>query len=90
MRQPFFYVKTKENVMGSDKETGSNNQIPHEELRELEGVTFEVEEPELHGDKKVRRKGVYLLPNLFTTAALFKEIPSCPLIFKTLLRISSL
>tara|TARA_B100000676_G_scaffold252830_1_gene258370 strand:- start:584 stop:1453 length:870 start_codon:yes stop_codon:yes gene_type:complete len=76
MRQPFFYVKTKENVMGSDKETGSNNQIPHEELRELEGVTFEVEEPELHGDKKVRRKGVYLLPNLFTTAALFSAFYS--------------
>ena len=36
-----------------------------------EGVTFEVVEEELHGGKGVRRKGVYLLPNLFTTAALF-------------------
>ncbi|MDX1695744.1 MAG: CDP-diacylglycerol--serine O-phosphatidyltransferase [Ketobacteraceae bacterium] len=35
------------------------------------GVTFEVVEEELHGGKGVRRKGVYLLPNLFTTGALF-------------------
>lgn len=34
-------------------------------------VTFEVVEGELSGDKKIRRRGVYLLPNLFTTAALF-------------------
>ncbi len=39
---------------------------------EDEGITFEVEEPELQKDgKKVIRKGVYLLPNLFTTAGLF-------------------
>ena len=39
---------------------------------EDEGVTFEVEEPEVQKDgKKVVRKGVYLLPNLFTTAGLF-------------------
>ena len=37
-----------------------------------EGVTFEVVEgEELVGGKKIRRRGVYLLPNLFTTAALF-------------------
>lgn len=36
-----------------------------------QGVTFEVVEEELHGGKGVRRKGVYLLPNLFTTGALF-------------------
>lgn len=35
------------------------------------GVTFEVIEGEIQGDKPVRSKGVYLLPNLFTTAALF-------------------
>lgn len=36
------------------------------------GVTFEVvEKEELEGGKKIRRKGVYLLPNLFTTGALF-------------------
>jgi len=35
-------------------------------------VTFEVvEEGELSGGERVRRRGVYLLPNLFTTAALF-------------------
>jgi len=36
-----------------------------------EGVTFEVVEGEIEGGKKVRRRGVYLLPNLFTTGALF-------------------
>ncbi|RLU00896.1 CDP-diacylglycerol--serine O-phosphatidyltransferase [Ketobacter sp.] len=36
------------------------------------GVTFEVVEgEEVVGGKKIRRKGVYLLPNLFTTGALF-------------------
>jgi CDP-diacylglycerol--serine O-phosphatidyltransferase len=39
---------------------------------EEEGVTFEVEEAEVQKDgKQVVRKGVYLLPNLFTTAGLF-------------------
>ncbi|PIE41412.1 MAG: CDP-diacylglycerol--serine O-phosphatidyltransferase [Gammaproteobacteria bacterium] len=36
-----------------------------------EGVTFEVVEEEVRGGKAVRHKGVYLLPNLFTTGALF-------------------
>jgi CDP-diacylglycerol--serine O-phosphatidyltransferase len=36
------------------------------------GLTFEVIEDEHHeGGQKVRHKGIYLLPNLFTTAALF-------------------
>ncbi len=35
------------------------------------GMTFEVEEGEIEGGRKVRRRGVYLLPNLFTTGALF-------------------
>ena len=34
-------------------------------------VTFEVVEGEMEGGRRVPRKGVYLLPNLFTTAALF-------------------
>lgn len=35
-------------------------------------VTFEVvEEREISGGKTIRRRGVYLLPNLFTTAAMF-------------------
>lgn len=37
-----------------------------------EGITFEVvEEENDEGGKKVRNKGIYLLPNLITTAALF-------------------
>ncbi|HMV61457.1 MAG TPA: CDP-diacylglycerol--serine O-phosphatidyltransferase, partial [Agitococcus sp.] len=36
------------------------------------GITFEVVEEEANSEgKKVRNKGIYLLPNLFTTAALF-------------------
>ncbi|PTQ88221.1 CDP-diacylglycerol--serine O-phosphatidyltransferase [Agitococcus lubricus] len=36
------------------------------------GITFEVVEEEANAEgKKVRNKGIYLLPNLFTTAALF-------------------
>lgn len=39
---------------------------------DYDGITFEVEEEEADEQgKKVRNKGVYLLPNLFTTAALF-------------------
>ena len=34
-------------------------------------VTFEVVEGEMEGGRRVPRKGIYLLPNLFTTAALF-------------------
>lgn len=42
---------------------------PHEDD---EGVTFEVEEPEIQVDgKRVTRRGIYLLPNLFTTGGLF-------------------
>lgn len=50
------------------------HQAEHAEHSEFEdyGVTFEVVEgEELVGGKKIRRKGVYLLPNLFTTGALF-------------------
>ncbi len=37
-----------------------------------EGVTFEVVEPEIQVDgRRVTRKGIYLLPNLFTTGGLF-------------------
>jgi CDP-diacylglycerol--serine O-phosphatidyltransferase len=39
---------------------------------EHDGITFEgVEEEHDEGGRKVRSKGIYLLPNLFTTAALF-------------------
>jgi len=44
----------------------------HHDFEEYDGVTFEVVEgEEVVGGKKIRRKGVYLLPNLFTTGALF-------------------
>lgn len=44
----------------------------HDLHDEHDGITFEVVELE-HGEggHKVRNKGIYLLPNLFTTAALF-------------------
>lgn len=44
----------------------------HHDFDEYDGVTFEVVEgEEVEGGKKIRRRGVYLLPNLFTTGALF-------------------
>lgn len=46
-------------------------QEPAEHEADNSGVVFEVVEKELHEGKKVPRKGVYLLPNLFTTGALF-------------------
>lgn len=45
----------------------SDSHLEHDD----DGVTFEVEEPAVEGGERVRRRGVYLLPNLFTTAALF-------------------
>lgn len=43
-----------------------------EEHDEHSGLTFEVEEEDqIEGGRKVRSKGIYLLPNLITTAALF-------------------
>ena len=36
-----------------------------------DGITFEVVEETSENGKKVRNTGIYLLPNLFTTAALF-------------------
>ncbi len=46
---------------------------PHDEQDDdYNGITFEVVEEEDNADgKKVRNTGIYLLPNLFTTAALF-------------------
>lgn len=45
---------------------------PESEGDEVEsGVTFEVVEGGVEGGRNVRRRGIYLLPNLFTTAALF-------------------
>ena len=57
----------------SDSETPpQQSDAPEQSEFEDYGVTFEVVEgEELVGGKKIRRKGVYLLPNLFTTGALF-------------------
>ena len=59
---------------GEPKVETSPPQVDPTDVPEFEdyGVTFEVVEgEELEGGKKIRRKGVYLLPNLFTTGALF-------------------
>ena len=60
-------------TVGKEAETSSQHAEPTEQSEfEDYGVTFEVVEgEELVGGKKIRRKGVYLLPNLFTTGALF-------------------
>lgn len=56
----------------ADSVTEAPADADHHDFDEHEGVTFEVVEgEELVGGKKIRRKGVYLLPNLFTTGALF-------------------
>ena len=42
-----------------------------EDERSFDGITFEVEEVEhTHEGQKVKRRGIYLWPNLITTAAL--------------------
>lgn len=47
------------------------SQAPHDH-DDHDGLTFEVVEDEHHeSGQKTRHKGIYLLPNLFTTAALF-------------------
>lgn len=52
--------------------TASHTGSEHHDFDDHDGVTFEVVEgEELEGGKKIRRRGVYLLPNLFTTGALF-------------------
>ena len=43
---------------------------------ENNGLPFEVVESSIEGGEKVRHKGVYLLPNLLTTAALFSAFYS--------------
>lgn len=46
------------------------NEQDHEQ-EDHDGITFEVIEEDEEGGRRVRNKGIYLLPNLFTTAALF-------------------
>ncbi|MFE8072798.1 CDP-diacylglycerol--serine O-phosphatidyltransferase [Marinobacteraceae bacterium S3BR75-40.1] len=54
--------------MSADKELANQAQNQEDEA-EIEGA--EVFEEEVVGGSRVRRKGIYLLPNLFTTASLF-------------------
>lgn len=71
--------KTKDAPEGTRVSPEANPETPRVGAEEHEadssnfdpGVTFEVVEGEMEGGKRVRRKGVYLLPNLFTTGALF-------------------
>lgn len=42
----------------------------NEEDHSFDGITFEVEEEQTHEGQKVKRRGIYLWPNLITTAAL--------------------
>lgn len=58
----------------AEDNNASEAQAAHESTEgdhETNGVVFEVVEKEIHEGRKVPRKGVYLLPNLFTTGALF-------------------
>lgn len=59
--------------MSDSNETEDPRTPPETSDQEAEGsgVTFEVVEKEIHEGRKVPRRGVYLLPNLFTTGALF-------------------
>jgi len=56
----------------AESATDQHDYEEHHDFDDHDGVTFEVVEgEELEGGKKIRRRGVYLLPNLFTTGALF-------------------
>jgi len=55
----------------SDNDPEGSRAIEEQEQEEHDGLTFEVVEDEHdEGGRKVRSKGIYLLPNLATTAAL--------------------
>lgn len=48
-----------------------DDQRPDQDQDEHEGVALEVIERIVEGGRAVRQKGIYLLPNLFTSAAMF-------------------
>lgn len=56
--------------MGNDHKQPDDRR-PDQDQDEHDGVTIEVIERIVEGGRAVRQKGIYLLPNLFTTAALF-------------------
>lgn len=55
----------------SQKDKQPDDQRPDQDQDEHEGVVIEVIERIVEGGRAVRQKGIFLLPNLFTTAALF-------------------
>ena len=59
-------------LLAKEEFQGMQHKPTDEQDDDYNGITFEVVEEEANSEgKKVRNKGIYLLPNLFTTAALF-------------------
>lgn len=59
-------------LLAKEEFQGMQHKPTDEQDDDYSGITFEVVEEEANSEgKKVRNKGIYLLPNLFTTAALF-------------------
>ncbi|XKH60542.1 CDP-diacylglycerol--serine O-phosphatidyltransferase [Halomonas sediminis] len=56
---------------GADRDTEKQDAVGNEDLTAAFLRETEVVEESVEDGKKVRRKGIYLLPNLFTTSALF-------------------
>lgn len=57
--------------MGQNQNHKPDDQRPDQDQDEHEGVALEVIERIMDGGRAVRQKGIYLLPNLITSAALF-------------------
>lgn len=55
----------------SPEESPAENNAAQDQVRASQLAGAEVVEEELVGNKRVPRRGIYLLPNLFTTASLF-------------------
>ncbi|WP_434983276.1 CDP-diacylglycerol--serine O-phosphatidyltransferase [Vreelandella zhaodongensis] len=60
-----------EGQKAEDNDEGSQHSVSNEDLATVFLRETEVVEEAVEDGKKVRRKGIYLLPNLFTTSALF-------------------
>ncbi len=59
-------------LLAKEEFQGMQHKPTDEQDDDYNGITFEVVEEEANSEgKRVRNKGIYLLPNLFTTAALF-------------------
>lgn len=55
----------------NEKDSFLPENILEKTAENIEKLTFEVEEEEQEGDKKVKRRGIYLVPNFITTMSLF-------------------